>query len=170
MKQLDLDYSANGGKINFTESQLIELERNFQYAHILHPCERFAIAYQLSLPEKAVNDWFENRLKKFQSERVPENIKIQAGPCGRLINMHNVHEAQVNYSFRFTKQHNLSIFVTIFTDSWSNETHSLSSIHCIYHNCNLGQLSVKRVILWAIFELKLKIQALSLILLYQNST
>ena len=81
---------ANEGKMNFTESQLIELERNFQCAHNLKSSERFAIAYQLSLPEKAVKDWFENRLKKFRSECAQENITIQAGPCGRLRNIHNI--------------------------------------------------------------------------------
>ena len=89
LKQLDLDYLANGQKIIHTKSQIIELERNFQCTHNLQSSERFAIAYQLSLPEKAVKDWFENRLKKFKSECAQENITIQAGPCGRLINIHN---------------------------------------------------------------------------------
>ena len=98
LKQLDLKYLANGREINFTESQQSELERNFQYAHTLHPSERLAIAYQLSLPEQAVNDWFKNRFKKYKSERAEENIAIQAGPGGRLINVYNSHKVQVTVS------------------------------------------------------------------------
>ena len=93
---------ANGREINFTESQQSELERNFQYAHTLHPSERLAIAYQLSLPEQAVNDWFKNRFKKYKSERAEKNVAIQAGAGGRLINIYNIHKVQVKCFNIFT--------------------------------------------------------------------
>ena len=89
LKQLELNHFVNGKKINFTESQLIALERNFQCAHNLHSTESFAIAYQLSLPQTAVDIWFENRLKKFKLELAQKNITAQGGACGMLINIHN---------------------------------------------------------------------------------
>ena len=89
LKQLELNHFLNGNKVNFTESQLNVLERNFQCVHKLHSTERFAIAYQLSLPQTAVNIWFENRLKKFKLERAQKNITVQGGACGMLINIHN---------------------------------------------------------------------------------
>ena len=78
LQQRDLDYLASGGNITFTETQQVELERNFQCNHFILPRERFAIACQLRLPEMAVKDWFKNRLEKFETECVQKGMPLRS--------------------------------------------------------------------------------------------
>ncbi|RWS27460.1 Hematopoietically-expressed homeobox protein HHEX-like protein [Leptotrombidium deliense] len=68
-KMLMQSKPRKGGQIRFTHQQTIELEKRFQSQKYLSPPERKKIAIKLSLSERQVKTWFQNRRAKFRRVR-----------------------------------------------------------------------------------------------------
>ncbi|XP_074598815.1 uncharacterized protein LOC141853392 [Brevipalpus obovatus] len=67
-----------GGQIRFTHQQTIELERKFDCFKYLTPSERRRLAKKLSLSERQVKTWFQNRRAKWR--RIKESSTIDQKP------------------------------------------------------------------------------------------
>ena len=72
-----------GGQIRFTHQQTIELEKKFDCFKYLTPSERRRLAKKLSLSERQVKTWFQNRRAKWR--RVKEASSFDRKPLPSFI-------------------------------------------------------------------------------------